>query len=64
MRWFAQPYLKRSVLPAPMVRVGEAVGAVIDRAANASPLVCSRLWCYWVGGFEEIEFRMRKPDTA
>jgi SAM-dependent methyltransferase len=63
MRWFAQPYLKRSVLPAPMVRVGEAVGAVIDRAANASPLVCSRLWCYWVGGFEEIEFRMRKPDT-
>lgn len=60
MRWFAQPYLKQSVLPRRLVAVGQGVGAVIDRLANASPLVCSRLWCYWVGGFEEIEFRLRK----
>jgi SAM-dependent methyltransferase len=24
--------------------------------ANLSPAFCSRVWCYWVGGFEEIEF--------
>lgn len=63
LRWFAQPYLKRSVLPGPLVQVGQAVGQVIDSLANASPLVCSRLWCYWVGGFEEIEFRLKKGSS-
>ena len=61
MRWFAQPYLKKTVLSPPLYAVGRSVGAVVDRFANASPLVCSRLWCYYVGGFEEIEFVMRKP---
>jgi F0F1-type ATP synthase assembly protein I len=44
--------------------VGSALGWVIDRVANLSPLVCSRLWCYYVGGFEEIEFVMRRPLEA
>ena len=61
LRWFAQPYLKKSVLPAPLAAIGIAVGAVIDLLANLSPLICSRLWCYYVGGFEEIEFVLRKP---
>jgi SAM-dependent methyltransferase len=61
MRWFAQPYLKRSVLPGPLNVAGRAIGRMIDSVANLSPLVCSRLWCYYVGGFEEIEFVMRKP---
>ncbi len=61
MRWFAQPYLKKSVLPPHLQWAGRAAGSVIDRAANLSPLVCSRLWCYLVGGFEEIEFVMKKP---
>ncbi len=61
MRWFAQPYLKKSVLPAPLYQVGRAMGSVVDRFANLSPLVCSRLWCYYVGGFEEVEFILRKP---
>jgi hypothetical protein len=25
--------------------------------ANLSPIFCSRIWCFWVGGFEEIEFK-------
>lgn len=29
--------------------------------ANLSPSFCSRLWCFWVGGFEEIEFVFQKP---
>ena len=61
MRWFAQPYLKKSVLPAWLAALGAAAGFVIDLFANLSPLVCSRIWCYWVGGFEEIEFILRKP---
>jgi len=61
MRWFAQPYLKKSVLPWPFFIVGTVVGGVIDVFANLSPLVCSRIWCYLVGGFEEIEFKLRRP---
>ncbi len=60
LRWFAQPDLKKSVLPGPLVWVGNTLSAVLDTAANLSPLVCSRVWCYWVGGFEEIEFVLRK----
>jgi SAM-dependent methyltransferase len=61
MRWFAQPYLKRSVLPAPLFHVGRAVGGIVNGAANLWPLFASRVWAYWVGGFEEIEFVFRKP---
>ncbi|OGY93546.1 MAG: hypothetical protein A2406_02850 [Candidatus Komeilibacteria bacterium RIFOXYC1_FULL_37_11] len=25
--------------------------------ANLSPNFCSRVWCFWVGGFEEIRFK-------
>jgi SAM-dependent methyltransferase len=32
------------------------VNAFISFFANLSPALCSRVWCYWVGGFEEIEF--------
>jgi SAM-dependent methyltransferase len=56
LRWFAQPYLKKAMLPAPVFILGQAGGALIDFFANLSPWLCSRLWCYWVGGFEEIEF--------
>lgn len=38
--------------------------APIDWAANRSPKLCQRLWCYWVGGFEEIEFHVRVVKNA
>lgn len=28
-------------------------------AANLAPAFCSRVWCYWVGGFDEIQFEFR-----
>jgi len=31
----------------------------IDALANISPRLTERLWCYWVGGFQEIEFKFR-----
>lgn len=61
MRWFAQPYLKKTVMGPTAFKVGELAGKVLDHAANLNPLVCSRLWCFAVGGFEEIEFVFRKP---
>jgi SAM-dependent methyltransferase len=59
LTWFAQPYMKKSVMPAPLVFIGQTIGIIIDFFANLSPWLCSRLWCYWVGGFEEIEFMFR-----
>ncbi len=56
LTWFAQPYMKKSVMSASLVFLGQALGIVIDLFANLSPWLCSRIWCYWVGGFEEIEF--------
>ena len=54
--WFSQPHLKKSVLSAPAYYLGSVLGIIIDFFANLSPFLCSRLWCFLVGGFEEIEF--------
>lgn len=42
-------------------RIGNAV---ISLLANLHPTLCQRIWCYWVGGFEEIEFEVTvvKPE--
>jgi SAM-dependent methyltransferase len=42
------------------------LNTIISFLANLSPALCSRIWCYWVGGFEEIEFvfTCKKDDTA
>lgn len=56
LRWFAQLYLKKDVLPAASYYAAFIFGKWCDLWANLSPNVCSRLWCYWVGGFEQIEF--------
>jgi SAM-dependent methyltransferase len=62
LRWFGQPYMKREVMGASMYWTGRIVGGIIDFFANLSPVLCSRLWCFWVGGFEEYEmhFKVRK----
>ncbi|PKO05187.1 MAG: methyltransferase type 11 [Chloroflexi bacterium HGW-Chloroflexi-3] len=56
LRWFAQPYLKKRFLPTPLYYLGLGLGKIFDFFANLSPWACSRIWCFWVGGFEEIEF--------
>jgi len=64
LRWFAQPYLKRSVLSSPTFYIGFALGKIIDFFANISPYICSRFWCFWVGGFEEIEFEFKVNKSS
>ena len=51
------PYMGVSALTISAMKV---VNSVINFFANLSPNACSRLWCFWVGGFEEIEFVFRK----
>ena len=54
-RWFGQPYMKKDVMPPGLYWAGRVAGSIIDVFANMSPILCSRLWCFWVGGFEEYE---------
>jgi len=56
MIWFAQPYLKKLVLTKPEYFLGSLTGKILDTLASLSPLACSRVWCFLVGGFEEVEF--------
>ena len=55
-RWSSQPYLKKKLFSLPTYAASCVAGGLIDFFANLSPLLCSRLWCFWVGGFEEMEF--------
>ena len=62
LRWNGQPYLKRYVASAPSVFIARVMGGVIDFFANLSPMIFSRLFAFWVGGFEEMEFIFVRPN--
>jgi hypothetical protein len=57
LSWFAQPYLKKRVLSKPVYLTAYFMGKIFDLVANLSANFCSRIWAFWVGGFEEIEFQ-------
>ena len=61
LHWFAQPHLMRKLLPPWLYYLLTGIGAIVDWFANLAPLFCSRVWCFWVGGFYEIEFVFQKP---
>lgn len=61
LQWWSQPYLKTKTVSKWVHRTGTLIGKVIDFAANIDPLVTSRLWCFYVGGFEQIEYVFQKP---
>ena len=61
LHWNAQPYLKKYVLSGWMRAVSSAVGHAIDTVANLHPMLFSRLFAFWVGGFDELEIRFRRP---
>ncbi len=62
--WFAQAYLKKTILSGSAYNIARVFGKCMDLFANISPFVCSRLWCFLVGGFEEIEFNFRCRKIA
>ena len=65
LTWFAQLYLKRDLMPVPLFYIARFLGACIDFCANLHPYICSRIWCFWVGGFDEVsfEFIVEKNST-
>lgn len=56
LSWMAQPYLKKLVLSRPLYCFVLGINIIINFFANLSTTLCSHLWCFWVGGFEEIEY--------
>ncbi len=62
LHWNGQPYLKRYVASAPACFAAMVVGKTIDAVANLSPMIFTRLFAYWVGGFEEMEFMFVRPN--
>ena len=59
MTWFAQLYLKKAMLGRFKYLVGRIIGGPISFLANLSPYACDRIWCFWVGGFEEIYYNFK-----
>lgn len=57
LRWMvAFPLLVRIGYGNLIIGILRVLNAAVTFLANAQQAFCSRLWCYWVGGFEEIEF--------
>ena len=54
--WFGQPYLMKTVLNPLLYYPAFLFGRLIDFFANLNLMFCSRIWCFLVGGFQEIEF--------
>lgn len=61
-RWSAFSYLLPNLGYGKIASSGiKVLDTIFTFSANLNPHLCSRLWCYWVGGFEELEFTFRKP---
>lgn len=53
--------LKLTVIPRWQIVCLKPLNAFITWLANIQPYACGRFWCYLVGGFEQIEYKFRKP---
>jgi hypothetical protein len=59
LRWMSQWSLRKSLVGlTPSLILAFGAGLILNLLARLSPYLCSRLWCFWVGGFEEIEFQL------
>lgn len=51
LRWLRNTNLGKRKNP-----IMKILNTVINFLANINPAITERIWCYWVGGFEELEF--------
>ena len=51
------PYMGYGIVSITILR---GANAVVSFLANLSPAFTSRIWCFWVGGFDQIEFVFEK----
>lgn len=64
LTWMIRFDIKQEVAHNPIVLgIAKGLNAIISAAANMSPYFCSRVWCYWVGGFEQIRYVFEKPQN-
>ena len=62
LNWMSGFHIKKEVTSNPIILGGaKLLNCAISFFANISPYFCSRIWCFWVGGFEEVIFIFRKP---
>lgn len=60
MHWAAHIHLLKYIGYGAIARFFiKALNKIISFFANLSPAFCSRIWAFWVGGFEEIEFNFK-----
>lgn len=59
LHWLGQKYLKKRTLNVLEYNLAMIANAIINLFAKLDIPLASRLWCYWVGGFEEIEFKFK-----
>lgn len=65
LTWMIRFDIKQQVMGNMIVlSVAKFLNAVISFLANLSPYFCSRIWCFWVGGFEEIRYVFIKPIVS
>ncbi len=58
-KWLQNPeLLRKSGIGAFTIFMAKIGDRIINFLANLNPYFCSRVWCFYVGGFEEIEFKM------
>ena len=62
LRWMAFFHLLKGMgYNKAIIFILRIINSVISFFANLSPAFCSRIWCFWVGGFEEIEYVFERP---
>ena len=53
--WDAETMATKTISKAILLRVASQF---INFLANRHPFLCERLWCRWVGGFDNIIYRL------
>ena len=59
--WTERTIIRKSSLKAFIIRL---ITDVINYFANLNHFLCERVWCHWVGGFYEVEFKLlvKRPN--
>jgi SAM-dependent methyltransferase len=64
LHWSAFSYLLPNLGYGKIATAGiRTLNVLFTFLANLSPALCSRIWCFWVGGFEEIEYHFTCVKT-
>ncbi|MCK4589181.1 MAG: methyltransferase domain-containing protein [Nanoarchaeota archaeon] len=62
LNWMIQFDLKKSFTNVLSLSILKIMNHFFNFLAYLNPYFCSRFWCYFVGGFEEIEFILKKTS--